>query len=558
LKKLAYRLNNYNNNKTINCKGLTNDVDLITKIHFKGNIFFIVFLSFLFILLTIFCQGVYGENQRNFTVIFDDIKIKDKHEMNGFNSLTTGLGEWKIDMYVNENRIPISRGTGLANVDNDESYSLNKHITINLPINDTIRIVSAGFEQDSEHIELPDISKNLKEAIPSIKVEGIEIGGSNLAALYDIVKQIIKYDKNDPIGIINKEYSINKNFGVGKHIDCSIANTNVTDLQEQQATSCDFILEYRIIDKDQRVSYPIWHEWEEINGIPPIISIPDASSLASQNFDVIALAEDGKYWHGSYDYGWETPTTIPTITIDSNTFNPSLTAPTLISWSPDKMYIFAQGVDTKLSYTWYNVHTGKWAKWTVFGDSFISGPTALKVNENAINVYALKNDKYVYERQYNIDKNKWNSNWQKLDFLGNDFTSSPKLILPAGTVDRLEAFALTENASIWHGSYKRESQTWPGHIFTWKLKDKEILSNFKYDLEPSVISTAYGKTIDLYAKTLDNTLISGTYDLVTNKWTKWSDKGKVYSNPIVISPSFDRIDIFALNNTSLLHKWYGK
>lgn len=541
------------------------DYDLI-----KPTIILPILLVLIFIGLTMLSGLVYAENnQLRLKIVFDSIQINNKHESEDsiwpwMSDVIKGSGEWKMDVYVNEKRFPLSAGSGLNQVENGDKVNfVNKEITANIPSNGTLRLVSAGFEQDSENTILPDISDELKDAIPSIGIGGINLGGSNIAGMYNIAKKIVTYDKDDPIGIISKEYPSESNFGVGEHIDCAIANDNIPDLQRQQGTSCDFILKYRIIDVDHKIPPPSWHEWEKMDGVPVVISIPSAVSYIPGKFDLLALDQNGEFWLPYYDYGWKAPIEIPDQALGSQSFEPSTLQTAIYISNPDRLYLFALDVDNSLWYNFYNVETGKWHHWEKFGDSFISGPTVFKSSQDIvpkqINVYALKNDNYIYQRQFDLTQDRWTSNWDRMTFLGNEFSQPPALVLPKGTNDRLDAFGLLNNGSLWHGWFKAEAVVGSSpRIITWNLNGVEILSNFNFASQPSIISTYFGGPLDLYVQLSNNTLEHGTYNYKIKQWTKWEDMGKIYSNPIVTSPAIDRIDIFYLNNTSIMHKWYGR
>jgi hypothetical protein len=500
-------------------------------------------------------------NQYKLAVVFDSIKINNKHK-NGVWSWIPGVnpkGKWKVDVYVNEKPLHLSAGSGLDQVDNGDTRSfVGKEATVSIPSNSTLRIVTAGFEQNSNQTTLPDISNDLKDAIPTINIRGVvTIGGSNVAAMYNIAKKIIAYHKDDPIGIISKEYSSDSNFGIGEHADCSLANNAVADLRKQQGTSCDFILKYQIVDVDHRLPAAKWHDWEKID-VPFIISTPAAASYDPGIFYLLALDQNGNLLLPYYDYGLNSTTKVPVQTLTGQSLEPSSSQPALFTYSPDRLYLFVLDTNESLWYNFYTVETGGWHGWEKFGDSFLSGPTVFNSTTKQMSIYALKDDNYIYQRKYDLGRDQWVDNWDRMTFLGNKFSNSPPtLVLPKGTVNRLDVFAALTNGSLWHGWFKTEKTSGPNSKINWNLTGVEELSNFNFTSQPSVISSNYSGPLDLFVQLSNNTLEHGVYKYDTKQWIKWESMGNISSSPVVVSPSVDRIDIFYLNNTSLMHKWYG-
>lgn len=524
-----------------------------------------------------------SENENSYKVVFESILIKDKHEDIPFSN-----AQWMMDVYVNEERIPLSSDSGLFNVyENQEVGFRNKGITLNIPANESIRIVTAGFEQDSpQNIVLPDISNELKQAIPTVQVSeyydlkgeyaGIgggggrnisyNVSGSEVAVAYDIASKIMPYNTDDAIGIVSKEYSLEDNFGIGQHHDCSSANSNITNVQERQKTSCDFILKYSIIDVDQQFPIAKWHDWETVPGLSSgMSSIPGAATYAPEIFTVLGLNSDGKLLMQTYDHEWITPAEdIPRQTSDLQTIILSDSQPKIFTPAPDRSFLFALGADRSLYYNIFDTKTGGWKDWKKFGDSFVSSPTISVTSINELDLFALREDNYIYQRKYGFNEDKWMSEWKPITSFENQFLYPPALILPSGTLNRLDTFGLLDNGSLWHGIYTLVTTSqfnfgFGGERFDWILDKKEIVpnfSNFTFDSEPAVLSKVYGESMDLYIRDSNNTLRHAIYNYNSDDWV-WEHMGNIYSSPVVISPGSGRTDIFSLNNTAVIHKWYG-
>jgi hypothetical protein len=508
---------------------------------------------------TMHLQYAFGiEDQHKMKLIFHSIRINNDHDA-GIDD-----GEWILHGYVNERPMNLSSGTGLAHANEDEIIFNNKFITVDVPPNGTLRTLSVGLEQDNTNTKLPNISSLLKDAIPSITVSGVEIGGKMVAAWYNISQSLINYDTDDPVGILSKAYSLENNFGVGTHSDCSRVNDNVVNVVKQQSTSCDFILNYEIRDLNHKLPIPAWHDWEVMDGIPATVSTPAATSIVPGQFKIVGLDADGGFFLLPYDYGWQEYTLLSTETSNSRYFAPSYSSqPAVISEGPDRTLVFALGSDKSVWYTSFSEEEGKWTKWVNSGGSFVSAPTVLAAAPQLINVYGVGHDNFIWERQFDTKNGKWISDeWAQLSRLGDNFKSSPALVLPRGISNKLDAFALSKNDSIWHGTYDAVTRggPWPFPVtINWALKNVEYLTNnSKFISQPVAVETGYGK-ISLFAQTGDNQLVKKTYNYFDRAWSEinWDTLGKIFSNPVVATPSSHRIDIFAQNGTSLIHKWFG-
>jgi hypothetical protein len=99
-------------------------------------------------------------------VAFDKIIVNNDHDPVG-----AGDGEWALDVYVNEIKIPLWIGTGLTDVGDGGTvyFGPDKTIELDVPHDGQIRIVTAGFEEDTAGTSsaLPDISGDLKR-IPTV------------------------------------------------------------------------------------------------------------------------------------------------------------------------------------------------------------------------------------------------------------------------------------------------------------------------------------------------------------------------------------------------------
>jgi hypothetical protein len=189
---------------------------------------------------------------RKLNVTINSIFINDNHDI-------LYPGEWQLDAYVNNKRIHLSDNTGLDRAESGQAINFkDKSITLEVPENSTLRVVTVGAELDEGVTEskykvngssvdeagqaasdgvLPDISGILdtKAPLPEYR-DKVE----------DSIQFLTTYDRNDAVGIIASEYDTRNNFGVGDHLQCSESTGEVGDIFDTVDTNCDYRLSYTI------------------------------------------------------------------------------------------------------------------------------------------------------------------------------------------------------------------------------------------------------------------------------------------------------------------------
>ncbi|HYO05917.1 MAG TPA: hypothetical protein VER14_02910 [Phototrophicaceae bacterium] len=175
-------------------------------------------------------------NDRQLNVDFNSMKINNDHD-------PLFPGEWKIDSYVNDQRIPLWTGSGLDRVNTGQTVTFSgKDANVTIPSNGTLRIVTVGVEFDIDHQDnLPNISGILDKDLPISDYSDEAESSTN---------HLIVFDRNDAIGIVSKEYSAEVNFGIGQHDECSQSVGEAGDLYDEVDTSCDFRLRYTITENN--------------------------------------------------------------------------------------------------------------------------------------------------------------------------------------------------------------------------------------------------------------------------------------------------------------------
>lgn len=192
---------------------------------------------------------------RKLNVTFNSIFVNDDHDI-------LFPAEWELDGYANNKRVQLSDNTGLDRLEGGQVIDFNgKSVTIDVPENGSLRIVTVGAEMDEGDID--GLNKNNQSSaygggddtsegvLPDIS--GILDVEAPLAEYRDKVEDSIQllttYDRNDAIGIIAREFGVRNNFGVGDHYDCSESAGEVGDLFDTVDTNCDYRLSYTIVER---------------------------------------------------------------------------------------------------------------------------------------------------------------------------------------------------------------------------------------------------------------------------------------------------------------------
>lgn len=173
---------------------------------------------------------------RSFRITFESMYINTDHD-----PLTPG--EWILDVYVNGELVPLWVGSREVDVGNTIEFDEGNSITVTVPAgnnsnNSNIRIVTAGFENDFDYEDLPNLAPVLGMDIPF---------PIYLYMAQDAVEEFTVGNMNDPIGFIANQFTAAVNFGIGSYELCSVPNFQASEnTAELNDTICDFVLKYRI------------------------------------------------------------------------------------------------------------------------------------------------------------------------------------------------------------------------------------------------------------------------------------------------------------------------
>ncbi|MGH9975283.1 MAG: hypothetical protein ACRD8Z_05535 [Nitrososphaeraceae archaeon] len=193
---------------------------------------------------------------KQFNVTFNGIAVNTDHD-----PLYTG--EWVMDAYVNDIRVPLwagalEAGSGETIFFDTLGYGVDEYYSpiggaplegqsqgysaaVTVPQNGELRIVLVGYEHDwFGSSAIPDISDrlNMNITFPSYVLRA-----------QNTIADLLQSNLNDPNGFVAASFTAEDNYGVGRHIQCSLPNKQAIDVQVHNLddiNTCDFEIIYTI------------------------------------------------------------------------------------------------------------------------------------------------------------------------------------------------------------------------------------------------------------------------------------------------------------------------
>jgi hypothetical protein len=266
-----------------------------------------------------------------------------------------------------------------------------------------------------------------------------------------------------------------------------------------------------------------WHDWESLGGI--LESPPTVVSWAPNRLDIFAVGTDSALWHRWWDGnawgGWES--------LGGVLQSP----PSVAAWGPNRLDVFVVGTDSAMWHKWWDGNT--WHDWESLGGILESPPTVVSWAPNRLDVFARGTDSALWHRWW--DGNAWGG-WESL---GGVLTSPPAAA--AWGPNRLDVFVRGTDSAMWHKWW--DGNAWGG----WESLDGVLES------PPTVVSWDEDR-LDVFVVGTDSALWHRWWD--GNAWGGWESLGGVLmSVPTPVAWSANRLDIFARGTDSALwHRWW--
>ncbi len=234
-------------------------------------------------------QQATDEGNRQFRITFEKLHVNVDHD-------PIFGGEWLMDVYVNQQRVPLFSGSIPVRDGETVDLSRNNSIVVTVPEESGhIWIVTAGWENDVGFEGVPSLGPILKtqgeegegeielqqqqfaeqgiveeEDLKVLDAGQVGIGDVNyedrvadeidraaakpnlaFEEYVNVVQETIAYhtgSANDAQGYVQNQFTASDNFGVGDHRTCSEPNQFADEggVNTANTRACDFELEYRV------------------------------------------------------------------------------------------------------------------------------------------------------------------------------------------------------------------------------------------------------------------------------------------------------------------------
>jgi len=117
-----------------------------------------------------------------------------------------------------------------------------------------------------------------------------------------------------------------------------------------------------------------WGQAENLGG--ELNSSPAAVARGPYRIDVVARGKGGNIWHAYWNYGsdwsaWYCPNNQLVIS------NPETSAPSLCSWAPERLDVFATSDSHRLRHMYWDASANAWSSWEDLGGDLTSSPAAV-------------------------------------------------------------------------------------------------------------------------------------------------------------------------------------
>jgi uncharacterized protein YvpB len=184
-----------------------------------------------------------------------------------------------------------------------------------------------------------------------------------------------------------------------------------------------------------------WGGWSSIGG--PFVGAPTVTSWGPGRVDVFATGPDHALWHRYFDYAWS----------GWEFLGGSLASPPAVaSWALGRLDIFGRGTDNTLQHFWWDGTS--WHGWESLGGLLNAAPGVAAWAPFRLDVFVRGGDNAMYHRWY---QNAW-SNWE---WLGGVLTAGPAATTWAP--GRLDVFVRGGDNALYRRWYQG---TWSG----WELR----------------------------------------------------------------------------------------
>jgi hypothetical protein len=254
---------------------------------------------------------------------------------------------------------------------------------------------------------------------------------------------------------------------------------------------------------------------------------------------------------------------------------------TISSWGPGRIDICARGLDDAIYQMWSG---GSFRPWVGLGGGLLNDPCSVAPYPNRLDVFARGKDNAVYQRWWDGNRS---GGWTSL---GGQTVASPVALAPRP--GRWDLFILGPDRAIWHRYADNGWSSWISLGVALLDPPAAVCRDGRYDLfargmnrdlyqnsfvngrwsgwvaiggssagQPAAVTTASG-CLDVFMRGTDDQLWTRSFR--SGAWGAWmalpgqgsANPGGLLSEPVAISVSASRIDVFVLGSDSAL--WHRR
>ncbi|CAI4214580.1 unnamed protein product [Parascedosporium putredinis] len=221
-----------------------------------------------------------------------------------------------------------------------------------------------------------------------------------------------------------------------------------------------------------------------------------------------------------------------------------------------QMFLLARGSDGQLRYT--TREEGIWTlRWNTTGRQVQSQPASIVWGTpKRLSIFYVRNDNMVMTNSLR------NGAWGNWEALGAK-VSSPVVLCHEASRDIIHIWARenTDNKLIIHNYWEPSRDAWYTLSSDWEVGINYEMAKGASST-PAVVcrNTSVSNDVVLYDKDF-NSALHKQWNTSRHLWEPWQDLGGSYAgDPVLVSPSADRIDFFGISRTSkaLTHVSWNK
>jgi hypothetical protein len=534
-----------------------------------------------------------GTSLRNFTIDFESILVNTSHDPQTTSPQQT-TSSWALDAVINGKRVNLNPAGQLSFIKVGKEIPLGIQHEVSIPENDTIRVLTAGFDEDGNDLN-QTFSDPIRNVIEHADIGPVRVNVPNLLAV--VSKPMDTND--DPVGTVIKQFGKDDNFGIGSHMDCSEMTTPIINLEDFRTNACDYILRYTIRDENIPLIQNDWKpNWETVPGSKSITSNVSVISTGPNKFELVTLGADNVLWHIDYNHGFGAWEPLSTYVNVLNAFLPSNSTVGLSSWSPSRLDIFVKDQNNTTQYKWLDITERGWRyDWIELPGQIGSEPSVFSLAPGRISMFAV--DKNAPSILCGMNITSVEDGFSTLGWISKapgfnkakdenaacsyvtpavsefledcqlecrvitswqNFTSSPPYhtiksppVLLNTNSGRIDSFTLIDDGKLLHQYFEQNaSDEWI------PSKPEVVFEDYIFSSRPSVVSKSdVNLDLEIYGRTSDGHLRIFNYPNM-NETDPEIDLGYIDTAPAVVSwDEPENTFVFAKNGTSLVYNWKG-